>query len=522
MQFEPYSLFFVFALIAAGLSTYLAFSVIRKRTTPGAVSFSLLMATITLWNSSIAFGMLADSEQTAMLWISLRMIAIIFTPVLWLLFVAAYIGREKLISRDSILLLLVIPAVTVVVFLTNSKHHLFYSDVEFIRAGPFMLDNAWNFGTFFYLHLIYSVGLVLVGDLFLLQEAFRMANRYKRQARAMVIATIFPLMVTLLQVFYPVQGIQVNLDPLAFTLSGLILGWAIFDNQLFDISPIARNILIDNMIDGMMVINRHNMIVDLNPSAQRIFNITENVIGTDLDDLFDQLQLEQLEPNDQQERHHIKLVNRDGVNRFYDIQTSPILGDKEQRGTIITIRDITSQKRIEDQLQYLAITDSLTGLANHRHFYELLNNELERSKRSFEPFSVIMLDIDHFKRVNDTHGHLVGDQVLREISIECLKTLRQYDIVCRYGGEEFSIILPETDVRSAAATAERLRQAVESNVISIEDTEFNLTISLGVSCYDPYQPVSSEELVGQADSGLYHSKQTGRNRVTIHKPNHTS
>ena len=117
--------------------------------------------------------------------------------------------------------------------------------------------------------------------------------------------------------------------------------------------------LIDNMIDGMMVINRHNMIVDLNPSAQRIFNITENVIGSDLDDLFDQLQLEQLEPNDQQERHHIKLVNRDGVNRFYDIQTSPILGDlaETNRGPASVPGDHRLPDRVGQSPSFLRIVE---------------------------------------------------------------------------------------------------------------------------------------------------------------------
>ena len=518
MQFDQYTLFFILAILAAGLSAYLAGIVIRMRPSPGRVPFSLMMATIAIWNASIAIGMFAETEQSALLWVSIRMIAIVLTPPGWFIFAAAHIGRDRLISRNAILLILIIPTVTLIAFLTNNAHGLFYTLLDFTRSGPFLIDTTWEFGAFFYIHLVYSFALILAGDLLLLQEAIRLADRYKRQAITLIAATLIPLGATLVEVFRPFPGLKVNIDPFALTLTGLILGWGIFYNQLFDLSPIARDILIDNMIDGMIVVNQNNTIVDLNPSAERIFAISESVIGTDLDDLFYQIELEPLQPNDLEERHHIKLDTRDGIHRFYDIQTSTIKRNQALRGTIITIRDITSQKRIEDQLQYLAITDSLTGLANHRHFYELLNNELERSKRSFIPFSVIMFDIDHFKQVNDTHGHLIGDQVLREISIVCQTGLRQYDIVCRYGGEELSIILPGSDLRSAAATAERLREIIGSNTFQIADNEFNLTISLGVSSYDPYNPVSARELVSQADSSLYISKENGRNQVTIYQP----
>ena len=127
-------------------------------------------------------------------------------------------------------------------------------------------------------------------------------------------------------------------------------------------------------------------------------------------------------------------------------------------GKLVSVRNITEQKLIEAKLQQIAITDALTGLANHRHFYELL----EQNRKGLYAKSPIshwsMFDIDLFKQINDTHGHLVGDQVLREIAMHRKAALRPYDILCRYGGEEFTLILPDTKPGEAVQIAERLRE----------------------------------------------------------------
>ncbi len=189
MQFDQYTLFFILAILAAGLSAYLAGIVIRMRPSPGRVPFSLMMATIAIWNASIAIEMFAETEQSALLWVSIRMIAIVLTPPGWFIFAAAHIGRDRLISRNAILLILIIPTVTLIAFLTNNAHGLFYTSVDFTRSGPFLIDTTWEFGAFFYIHLVYSFALILAGDLLLLQEAIRLADRYKRQAITLIAAT---------------------------------------------------------------------------------------------------------------------------------------------------------------------------------------------------------------------------------------------------------------------------------------------------------------------------------------------
>ena len=174
--------------------------------------------------------------------------------------------------------------------------------------------------------------------------------------------------------------------------------------------------------------------------------------------------------------------------------------------------------RLYEENQELAATDPLTGLYNRRHFYTLASHEFNMARRFNQSITAIMVDIDHFKRVNDTYGHLIGDIVLQNVANRCNKILRQSDILCRYGGEEFVILMIGTSLESALQIAERLRKHIADTPIETEGKSISITVSLGVAALGPYMhPVSLtglDILINRADQALYTSKQNGRNRVT--------
>ena len=167
-------------------------------------------------------------------------------------------------------------------------------------------------------------------------------------------------------------------------------------------------------------------------------------------------------------------------------------------------------------LEELATRDGLTGLYNHRTFYVLLGDELARAQRFDRPLSLLLLDIDHFKRVNDTHGHLAGDAVLRGLGELLGREARAVDRVCRYGGEEIIIILPETDLETAANIAERLRAAVEAQPFDANATAIRITVSIGVASWPAVG--DAQALIAAADTAMYAAKQDGRNRVVRYAP----
>jgi diguanylate cyclase (GGDEF)-like protein len=161
-----------------------------------------------------------------------------------------------------------------------------------------------------------------------------------------------------------------------------------------------------------------------------------------------------------------------------------------------------------ERVQELAATDALTGVANRYSFQQALEGELERAARATEDVSLAMLDIDRFKRLNDAHGHQVGDEVLRRVAALLSEHCRKYDTVARYGGEEFALILPSTDRAETRAIVDRLRRQIEA-----VSSDPRVTISVGVATF-PTDATTADELVAAADEALYESKRGGRNRVT--------
>lgn len=177
--------------------------------------------------------------------------------------------------------------------------------------------------------------------------------------------------------------------------------------------------------------------------------------------------------------------------------------------------EIVRREAVEQQLKHQATTDPLTQLFNRRQFLDLADRELSRSERKNRPISIIMMDIDHFKSVNDTYGHLIGDQVLVHLADICLKDCRKYDIWARYGGEEFIAMLPETDIGQCNLISERLRKRIADTSMQFGQITLSITVSMGISCIGVDSELNFDELVDQADQALYQSKRGGRNRVTI-------
>jgi diguanylate cyclase (GGDEF)-like protein len=171
--------------------------------------------------------------------------------------------------------------------------------------------------------------------------------------------------------------------------------------------------------------------------------------------------------------------------------------------------------RLFEETRQLAITDALTGLANHRQFYNQLSREVRRAQRYDRPLSLLMLDLDFFKVFNDRHGHLAGDQALREVAGILRQNARSVDILARYGGEEFAIILPETDLQRAALHGERIRAAVGGHPFAAAKAGVgSVTVSIGVAALTRRMR-KSQDLVHDADQALYRAKASGRNQLAL-------
>jgi diguanylate cyclase (GGDEF)-like protein/PAS domain S-box-containing protein len=197
------------------------------------------------------------------------------------------------------------------------------------------------------------------------------------------------------------------------------------------------------------------------------------------------------------------------------------LVDRDEQGhfqrTQCVLHNITARKQIEQELRYLATTDALTGLANRRHFLDQMRLALARHQRHGTPTALLMIDLDWFKRVNDQYGHAVGDEVLQHCARTIASRLRRNDLLGRLGGEEFAILMPDTDVEGAREFAERVRQLAAGNPASTRTGEILVTLSIGVTCFQE-RDQNIDGILARSDQALYRAKHNGRNRVELEPP----
>jgi diguanylate cyclase (GGDEF)-like protein len=211
------------------------------------------------------------------------------------------------------------------------------------------------------------------------------------------------------------------------------------------------------------------------------------------------------------------IMPRAGRQCYLAIDAGPIF---DEDGTLIavveTMRDITQQKEAQMALQRLATKDGLTGIANRRCFDESLAAEWHRAQRDQTPMALLLIDVDHFKRYNDTYGHQKGDDCLKSVARAMEeKIFRPADLIARYGGEEFVILMPNTDVNGARLVAERIVQHIHDLAIPHETSDIGglVSISAGVAASIPFPDLGADRLLAAADSALYAAKHAGRNRI---------
>lgn len=271
--------------------------------------------------------------------------------------------------------------------------------------------------------------------------------------------------------------------------------------------------IIQSAGEGIVVTDAEGAVVLVNPAA-------EQLLGKSADTITRQGFLDLLDdPGAMRswlaESGEPRLVSLVYNNRVIDVAAHTIrAGDGRTVGSAALMRDVTEQKRLEEELRRQSVTDGLTGLFNRRYLDQSLDAEHARARRYHLNLSVLMLDVDHFKRFNDEHGHEMGDQVLKVIAATLKGALRNHDVACRYGGEEFFAILPSTPQSGAYAVAERLRKDVEDVVIE----GLKVTVSIGVATFPNVGLDSPEALAQAADGALYQAKNSGRNRVRVAEP----
>ncbi|GGI16113.1 histidine kinase N-terminal 7TM domain-containing diguanylate cyclase [Gottfriedia solisilvae] len=515
-------IFYVLVIIFAGsLSLFLSlYAHLNLKNAPGAKQYIAVTILSTIFTYSYVFELCSKSLEQIKFWLKIEYLAMPFIPVFILLMCLEYIGIR--LKNWIYYILFIPPIVTIFMHDTNDLHHLYYKSFSLNSEIPFPIVKL-EYGPFFYVHSIFLFLCLMISMIMLFVRLRKAAVfRFKIQIFMMIAGLIMPIAAN----HFYLNGLSpygIDLGPVSMSISFLFHGSALLTFQMFNVAPIARDTVFESMKDGVIVLSQNNRVVDYNHAMKDVLPIlNKHMIGKPIDDILcDHHYLFELIQKGQSCDCEL-LINSQNIH--YNIRFAPVLNKNGITvGQILTFTNITERIYLLKKLKRLASIDGLTQIFNKSFFmnrYEEVYNEL---KAMGENIAVVMFDIDHFKNVNDTFGHEVGDIVLSSVAKLAKDHLRSSDLIGRYGGEEFVICLPNTNILEAYKMADHIREKIAEWKTNINDEEIQVTSSFGVTSTqfligDEIKTMQS--LIREADQALYVAKNGGRDRVEMFEQVH--
>jgi diguanylate cyclase (GGDEF)-like protein len=514
------------------LSLVLLFLIWQKRHVAGTKYLMIVAFSVAIYNLAYALDYSATNTTMKVFWSKWEYIGLYnLLPALFL-FVIDYFGIVYSIKFKNVVFLWLVPLLMVGLAWTNEYHNLIWRG--FGEIDPVTNLMVFIPGNLHALGIIYQyvLGLIL---LFILSQQWIKLNQksFRAQIIVFMVAILLPIAGSLIYLSQknPIPGM--DWAPVGSFFSVVLLTLSITSFRLLDLIPIARDLVFSLIEDGIMVVDSQFRIVDWNPALTRLIPDLSIQLGASAEQIFRSLGIKNNPFENNLDSVNFEIEITDPELRILDIIVSPLIRNKAFDGWLVIFDDETERRmatralekankillqkldeieKLQDQLKEQAIRDPLTGLFNRRFFDEYFNNELIRSIRTNTPISLLMVDIDHFKSVNDRFGHDVGDQVLEMLG-EILKTMfRKSDVSCRFGGEEFLVLLPGLAHDQAFNRAEALRERFEQASREAEFLYAQVTVSIGISNY-PLHSDNTRDLFRTADRALYQAKELGRNLV---------
>jgi diguanylate cyclase (GGDEF)-like protein len=473
------------------------------------------MAAVTVYCCGYAIEVTLRDLESITSAVKLEYVGASLIPTFWIIFAVRYTGVGWRLPVWLEACLPVLSAVICALVFTNDLHHLYFATTGIGVDGPFPAF-VFTRGPAYYLGYAYFLSCAILG-IALFGRMLVVAPAGKRiQALVMLFGSLIPGVLSTLDLLaLTPQGI--DLSALAFSISGLLWALGLFRYHLFDVVPVALDAIFRAMRDGVVILDHEGRVAELNERAGTVLQgmgpprarvlLRESLASRP--DLVERIEREPDEPKD-------VMIEVNGEQRHFDLRVS-LVRDKGGGivGKTIVLVDTTERVRLMEEMRRLAVTDELTGLHNRRQFMEHARIEMDRARRTGRPVSAVAVDMDHFKRVNDAHGHAAGDAVLKGVSALWKGMLRATDVLGRCGGEEFMLLLPDAPLDMAVLVAERLRVATEALLVDAGALRLRITASFGVSCREERDGSDPAGLLARADAALYDAKAGGRNQVRV-------
>lgn len=507
------------SLVACALGIAVALVAAMRRSGKGWQFIAAIGVAVCWWSAGQALWLgEQDPERLAGI-LRFQYVAVAAVPVLWYWFAAAHAGYRRWL-RPSRMLLVALPSIAFLVLVFQyapEQPNLMWRDMILPPEVPIARMRQ---GPGFWLFAIFGYGLIALSSV-LLFVVYAHVPHYRSQMLVTVFAPVLPAVLNVL-FLAGVTPMTTDPTPLGFAVSCGFIIWALSRRRLLDIAPLARALAFEHLHDAVIVLDTRNRIVDANEAANRLLGTPEQALaGRTLAEVMPELPA--------WSASHLCTLVRARHEYHLQVSLEPIAGPHgTTEGLVLTLRDVTAMESMNQQLreakaqlqeanlelERFAHTDVLTGLANRRLLIQRLDQEFARARRHGLGLALAMIDLDHFKRVNDRRGHLVGDEVLAATGATLLALKRPADVAARYGGEELALLLTDIDAEGALAAIRRVWQALRGNRHRDSQGEsFGVTCSIGIAILDDSDETPNA-LIARADRALYRAKAEGRDRVT--------
>jgi diguanylate cyclase (GGDEF)-like protein/PAS domain S-box-containing protein len=498
------------------LNLYLGLNVFvrRHKYTNIAQFFIVYTASITIYCFAAAFGLMATDLPQLKFWTIIQYIGMPVSSPLGLLFIMKYLGFK--LSKKWYISLLTIPFVSLVMVATNDLHHLHYRvfEIDPLLGAPFVHQEI---GLWYMIHGVFTFACMFVAFFLVLSRWRETAKEYRPQLLSLLLGQLVPMITAFL---YLIGFTPPGIDPVPMVLwlSSLLYLWAINSSRLFSLMPIAKDAIFNSINDGVMVLDESYRIIEFNQSCKRMFPpLTKSMFGMDFAEVWHDLAgapfPSKIENAVITEEVEIVLGHE---KRIYQVSTSTLEHANNRKGLLLIFTDITELKRLQVKLEHQAYYDELTQVYNRRAFFQKCVPDFEAAKEVSSPFAIILMDIDYFKKVNDTFGHHVGDQLLVHVVDVCKAELKEGMLFARYGGEEFVLAMKGCTVFEGETFANQLRKAIEEQPLITTEGVISVTFSSGVAEVSNETNETLYQLLNKADKALYAAKREGRNQVQVY------
>lgn len=497
MQINYYIIPFILGLI---ISTGFILYVLKTKPTSNYRVLVALASGCLWWLLFSLLDIISMDTAYKILWNHLSFIGVVTVTLSFFSFTVQYVMGKKWLTWKNILAICIIPVAFLVLDFTNKYHWLSITDyrIQVIDGYSFLVK---QYGPVFWTWTVYAYLLIILSYYLLIRMLVISLRYYKWYSLLLIIASTLPISANIIYLSEALPLSHYDPTPIALVLSIVIILYGMTRLKIGELMPFTRESLVENMQDGMILLNSENRIIDFNSVADYLIGDgrSTNHRGRYIGEVWKKYGDDFEEIAKYKTEYREIPILRDNKKTIYEMQISPFYDYRNKiTNKLITFRDITERKKAEERIIFLSFHDKLTGLYNRAYFEEELSR-LDTARHL--PLSFLIGDINGLKLVNDAFGHSEGDNILKKVSRILKKNCRECDIIARWGGDEFAILLPNTDKDLAESIAKRIRSACNRT----KDQKIPLSISLGIAAKEK-KDEQVDDVIRRAEDRMYRSK----------------